>query len=144
MATWRFDDREEAVAADALTGERGKGGLNRVEPRAGCRGEVERPARVAREPSLHFGILMGPITLPSSAFKAANNVIVPWRFVVMRHRAAAARLHRQPRLRAIKHLDLALLIDRQHDRVRIPTKSARHSDLMSAGDSEVKSAGRSD
>jgi hypothetical protein len=26
----------------------------------------------------------------------------------------------------------------------IPTKSARHSDLMSAGDSEVKSAGRSD
>ena len=34
--------------------------------------------------------------------------------VVMRHRPAAALLHRQPRLGAIKGLDLALFIDRQH------------------------------
>ena len=34
--------------------------------------------------------------------------------VVMRHRPAAALLHRQPRLGAVKGLDLALFIDRQH------------------------------
>jgi hypothetical protein len=35
-------------------------------------------------------------------------------FVVMRHCPAAALLHRQPRLGAVKGLDLALFIDRQH------------------------------
>jgi hypothetical protein len=35
-------------------------------------------------------------------------------FVVMRHRPAAALLHRQPRLGAVKGLDWALFIDRQH------------------------------
>ena len=34
--------------------------------------------------------------------------------VVMRHRPAAALLHRQARLGAVKGLDLALFIDRQH------------------------------
>jgi hypothetical protein len=34
--------------------------------------------------------------------------------VVMRHRPAPALLHRQPRLGAVKGLDLALFIDRQH------------------------------
>ena len=34
--------------------------------------------------------------------------------VVVRHRAAAPTLERQPRLRAVERLDLALLIDRQH------------------------------
>src|SRR3979490_1133839 len=34
--------------------------------------------------------------------------------VVMRHRPATALLHRQPRLGAVKGLDLALFIDRQH------------------------------
>ena len=34
--------------------------------------------------------------------------------IVMGHRAAAAALHRQPRLGAVERLDLALLIDRQH------------------------------
>jgi len=34
--------------------------------------------------------------------------------VVMRRRHAAALLHRQPRLGAVKGLDLALFIDRQH------------------------------
>jgi hypothetical protein len=33
---------------------------------------------------------------------------------VMRHRPAPALLHRQPRLGAVKGLDLALFIDRQH------------------------------
>ena len=35
-------------------------------------------------------------------------------FVIMGHRAATAALHRQSRLGAVECLDLALLIDRQH------------------------------
>src|SRR5258708_3934924 len=38
-------------------------------------------------------------------------------FVVVGHRSGAARLHRQPRLAAIARLDLALLIDRENDRM---------------------------
>ena len=34
--------------------------------------------------------------------------------VIMGHRTATAALHRQPRLGAVERLDLALLIDRQH------------------------------
>jgi hypothetical protein len=37
--------------------------------------------------------------------------------VVVRHRPAAATLHRQPRLGAVERLDLRFLIDRQHQRV---------------------------
>ena len=36
--------------------------------------------------------------------------------IIMGHRAAAAAPHRQPRLGAVERLDLALLIDRQHQR----------------------------
>ena len=38
--------------------------------------------------------------------------------VVVGHGAAAALLHRQPRLGAVERLDLALLVDRQHDGMR--------------------------
>jgi len=38
--------------------------------------------------------------------------------VVMGHRAGAPFLDRQPGLGAVERLDLALLIDREHDRVR--------------------------
>ena len=37
--------------------------------------------------------------------------------VVVRHRPAAALLHRQPRLGTVERLDLRLLVDRQHQRV---------------------------
>ena len=37
--------------------------------------------------------------------------------VVVGHRAGAPLLHRQPRLGAVERLDLALLVDRQHDRM---------------------------
>src|SRR5260370_34373704 len=37
---------------------------------------------------------------------------------VVDHRPAAPLLHRQPRLGAVERLDLALLVDREHDRVR--------------------------
>ena len=39
-------------------------------------------------------------------------------FVVMGHRAGAAFLHRQARLGAVERLDLALLVDREHDCMR--------------------------
>ena len=38
-------------------------------------------------------------------------------FVVVRHRPGTARLHRQPRLGAVERLDLALLVDREDDRM---------------------------
>src|SRR5260370_9800160 len=38
-------------------------------------------------------------------------------FVVVRHRPGTARLHRQTRLGAVERLDLALLVDREDDRM---------------------------
>jgi hypothetical protein len=38
-------------------------------------------------------------------------------FVVVRHRSGAARFHRQPRLGPVERLDLALLVDREDDRM---------------------------
>ena len=38
--------------------------------------------------------------------------------VVVGHRAGLARLHRQARLRPVERLDLAFLVDREHDGVR--------------------------
>ena len=38
--------------------------------------------------------------------------------VVVGHRPAAARLHRQPRLGAVERLDLRLLVDAEHQRMR--------------------------
>jgi hypothetical protein len=59
-----------------------------------------------------------PITLQSSTLRAANSVVVPWASIVVGHSAAAARLERQSRLRAIERLDLALLANRKRHRVR--------------------------
>jgi hypothetical protein len=51
--------------------------------------------------------------------------------VVMRHGPAAAGLERQPRLGAVKRLDLALFIDRQHDRmIRWVEIEANHVDQL--------------
>src|SRR5580704_3766664 len=57
---------------------------------------------------------------------------------VMRHRPAAALLHRQPRLGAVKGLDLALFIDRQHQSLvgRIEVEA---DDILDLGD-EVRIA----
>ena len=59
-----------------------------------------------------------PMTLPSSTLRAANSVVVPLRYVVVGHGAAAALLHRQAGLGAVERLDLALLVDREHDGMR--------------------------
>ena len=58
--------------------------------------------------------------------------------VVMRHRPAAALLHRQSRLGAVERLDLAFFIDRQHQGFvgRIEVKA---DDILDLGD-EVRIA----
>ena len=48
--------------------------------------------------------------MPSSVFIAANNVVTPLRFVIMRHRLRATSLHWQSRLRPVKRLDRGLLV----------------------------------
>jgi hypothetical protein len=45
--------RSEDTAADALPGHLGEGVFHGVEPEGRDRGEVERPARMARQPSQH-------------------------------------------------------------------------------------------
>src|SRR5437763_8608423 len=55
-----------------------------------------------------------PRTVPSRMLRAANRVVVPWALVIMGHGAGAALLQGQAGLGAVKRLDLALLVDRQH------------------------------
>ena len=65
------------------------------------------------------------LLMPVTAHALANDLAVehvergeqggcPVPLIIMGHRTAAAALHRQPRLGAVERLDLALLIDRQH------------------------------
>ena len=54
-------DRAEDAAADALAGHFGKEVLDRVEPRGRGRGEVEGPARMARQPGQHFGMFVSGV-----------------------------------------------------------------------------------
>ena len=53
------DDRVEHAPFQAASGESGEEGLDRVEPRARGRREVEHDARVAAKPAQHFGVLVG-------------------------------------------------------------------------------------
>jgi hypothetical protein len=62
--------------------------------------------------------MLRPIKVPSSPFIAANRVVVPFRLVVMGHGPGAAPLQRQPGLRSVERLDLALFIDAEHDSMR--------------------------
>ena len=58
------------------------------------------------------------MSLPSSTSRAANSVVVPFLFIVVGHRPAAPRLQGQARLGAVERLDLRLLINAEHHRVR--------------------------
>ena len=55
------------------------------------------------------------MTLPVSTFKRCEQRRGAVALVVVGHRAAASGLHRQTRLRAVESLNLALLVDAQHD-----------------------------
>ena len=52
-------DRSEDPALETPLGQDGKKAFDSVEPGGRGRGEVECPARMAREPSVHGGMLVG-------------------------------------------------------------------------------------
>ena len=54
------------------------------------------------------------MTLPLATSRAANNVVVPWREVIESAPLGLAGTHRQNRLSAVERLDLALLVNAQH------------------------------
>ena len=59
----QVSDRAEDAAPDALAGDFGEEILDRVEPGSRGRGEVKSPARMARQPSQHFGVFMGGVVV---------------------------------------------------------------------------------
>jgi hypothetical protein len=56
-------NRAEDAAADALPRYLGEEVLHRIEPGRRGRGEVKGPARVARQPSQHFRMLVGGVVV---------------------------------------------------------------------------------
>src|SRR5213079_1692584 len=55
----QIDDGAEDPSSQALAGQSGEEIFDRVEPGAGGRGEMEGPARMADEPGLDLGVLVG-------------------------------------------------------------------------------------
>ena len=85
-----FDDRAEDPALEPAAGARREERLDRIEPRAGSRGEVEGPARVAGEPGQHPGVLVDGVIVEdrvdhlagrdpsrSIALREAEELLVP-------------------------------------------------------------------
>src|SRR5215207_1146281 len=66
------DDRSEPAALQASLGQGGEEGLDRVEPRARGRREVEGDARVAGEPGDHLGLLMGGVVVEDDVDELAG------------------------------------------------------------------------
>ena len=75
------------------------------------------------------------MTVPSSALSAAKSVVVP--FVVVGLRARPALAQRQPRLRAVQRLDLALLIHAQHQRPLRRRQIQPHDGLQFFGELRI-------
>ena len=63
MAACKVDDGVEDAALDAFSREGGEEAFDCVEPRCRGRREVERPARMAREPPLDLGMLVGGVVV---------------------------------------------------------------------------------
>jgi len=59
----QVDNRAEDAVADALPRYLGEEVLHRIEPGRRGRGEVKGPARVARQPSQHFRMLVGGVVV---------------------------------------------------------------------------------
>src|SRR5436305_674180 len=68
----QVDDRAEYTTADALPRHLGEEALDRVEPRGRGRGEVEGPARMARQPGQHFGMFVGGIVVEDDVDQLAS------------------------------------------------------------------------
>src|ERR1700735_5874133 len=65
-------DASEGAALEAALGQGGEETLDGVEPGGRGRGEVERPARMAREPSLHGRMLVGGIVVEDRVDRLAR------------------------------------------------------------------------
>src|SRR5271154_2058241 len=65
------DGPEDAALEPALC-ERGEEALDRVEPGSGRRREVERPSRIAFEPSADIGMLMGGVVVDDGVDRLAR------------------------------------------------------------------------
>src|ERR1700756_2614352 len=59
----QVDQRAKDAALQQPAGERGKEGLDRIGPGAGSGCEMKHPARMAGEPSAHFGMLVDGIVV---------------------------------------------------------------------------------
>src|SRR5688572_23867139 len=66
------DDGSEHAALQASLGQRREEGLDRVEPGAGGRGEVEGEARMAAEPGDHLRMLVGGIVVEDDVDELAG------------------------------------------------------------------------
>src|ERR1700739_3208025 len=73
----QIDDRVEAAAADALTGECGEEVLDRVQPRCRGRSEVKAPARVPLQPSPYLRVLVRRIVVDDRL-----NAFVGWHLAI--------------------------------------------------------------
>ena len=63
IASWSATSEGKLPRSQALLGELGEEGLDRVQPGARGRGEVEGPARVARQPGQDLGVLVGAVVV---------------------------------------------------------------------------------
>ena len=66
------DDRAEGATADTAAGQGGEEGLDRVQPGAGGRAEVEDPAGVPVQPSGDFGVLVAAIVVEDAVDELAG------------------------------------------------------------------------
>src|ERR1700676_4981909 len=158
--------RGERTAPEGALGDKSERTLDVIEPRAVGRRVVEMEARAAREPSLHFGMLVRAIVVNDQmhieprrhagiemAQKAqALLMAMAWfalgehppvgdveggkqcgssvAVIIMRDAFDIAKSKGQYRLGALKGLDLALLIDAQHQglvrRIEVQTDDVTH------------------
>ena len=68
----KVDDGVEDAAPEAPSGESGEEVLDGVEPGAGGRGEVEHPARMAGQPGLDLGMLVGGVIVEDGVDRACR------------------------------------------------------------------------
>ena len=66
------DDRAEHATLEPAAGEPGEEGLDRVQPGAGGRGEVEDEARMTAEPAQHLGVLVGGVVVEDDVDQLAG------------------------------------------------------------------------
>jgi len=62
----QVDDGVKASALDAFSRQGGEEGFDCVEPRSGCRRDVEPPAGMAHQPLLDLGMLVGGVVVDHS------------------------------------------------------------------------------